>query len=49
MVALLEPAAVSAAISLLAEFGINAWVAGEVGAASGRGGTVELVGQHPGW
>ncbi len=30
-------------------FGIHAWVAGEVGAASGRGGTVELVGQHPGW
>jgi len=49
MVALLEPPAVSAAISLLADFGIDAWVAGEVAAASGPGGTVELVGQHPGW
>jgi phosphoribosylformylglycinamidine cyclo-ligase len=49
MVVLLEPSAVSAAISLLADFGIHAWVAGEVAAASGPGGTVGLVGQHPGW
>ena len=49
MVALLDPDAVDAAISLLDGFGIHAWVAGEVAAASGPGGTVELVGQHPGW
>jgi phosphoribosylformylglycinamidine cyclo-ligase len=49
MVALLAPAAVDAAVTLLAEHGIDAWVAGSVGAAEGRGGTVDLVGQHPGW
>ena len=49
MVALLDPDDVDAAIALLAEHGVRAWVAGEVTAASGRGGTVELVGQHPGW
>ena len=49
MVALLDPAQVDAAIELLAGFGIDAWVAGEVTASSGPGGTVELVGQHPGW
>src|SRR3712207_7863905 len=40
MVALLDPAAVAGAVSLLAEHGIHAWVAGEVGAAEGPGGTV---------
>jgi len=49
MVALLDPAAVDAGVALLAEHGIHAWVAGQVGPASGPGGTVELVGQHPGW
>jgi len=53
MVALLDPRVVDVAISLLAEHGIDAWVAGEVGAAPGAGGaaggSVELVGQHPGW
>jgi phosphoribosylformylglycinamidine cyclo-ligase len=49
MVALLAPAGVDAAVALLAEHGIHAWVAGQVSAASGPGGTVELVGQHPGW
>jgi phosphoribosylformylglycinamidine cyclo-ligase len=49
MVALLAPAAVDGAVSLLGEHGIDAWVAGEVAAADGPGGTVELVGQHPGW
>jgi phosphoribosylformylglycinamidine cyclo-ligase len=49
MVALLEPAAVDAAVSLLGEHGIDAWVAGRVAPASGPDGTVELVGQHPGW
>jgi phosphoribosylformylglycinamidine cyclo-ligase len=49
MVALLDPAGVDAAVALLAEHGIDAWVAGQVTAATGHGGTVELVGQHPGW
>ena len=39
-----------AAVATLAEHGIHAWVAGEVStAAEGAGGTVDLVGQHPGW
>jgi len=47
MVALTAPDAVDAALAVLAESGIDAWVAGEVdGTAGGR---VELVGQHPGW
>jgi phosphoribosylformylglycinamidine cyclo-ligase len=49
MVALLDPNEVEAAISVLAGHGVAAWVAGEVAAADGVGGTVELVGQHPGW
>jgi phosphoribosylformylglycinamidine cyclo-ligase len=50
MVALLDPDGIDAAISLLDGFGIHAWVAGEVGAAGAdSGGTVSLVGQHPGW
>jgi phosphoribosylformylglycinamidine cyclo-ligase len=49
MVALLDPAGIDAAIALLHGFGIAAWVAGEVLAADAEGGTVELVGQHPGW
>jgi phosphoribosylformylglycinamidine cyclo-ligase len=49
MVALLDPAAVDAAVALLAEHGVDAWVAGQVSGANGAGGTVELVGQHPGW
>jgi phosphoribosylformylglycinamidine cyclo-ligase len=49
MVALVDPRVVDAAIALLDGFAIKAWVAGEVAAAPGRGGTVELVGQHPGW
>jgi phosphoribosylformylglycinamidine cyclo-ligase len=49
MVALLDPAGADAAVALLAEYGIDAWVAGQVAAATGAGGTVELVGQHPGW
>ena len=35
------------ALAVLAESGIEAWVAGEVNAT--EGGRVELVGQHPGW
>jgi phosphoribosylformylglycinamidine cyclo-ligase len=51
MVALTEPDAVDAAIARLADFGIDAWVAGEVSAQaeSAAPGSVELVGQHPGW
>lgn len=50
MVALLDPPQVDAAIALLAESGIHAWVAGEVAhAGPADGGTVRLVGQHPGW
>jgi phosphoribosylformylglycinamidine cyclo-ligase len=47
MVALTAPEAVEAALAVLAESGIEAWVAGEVNATAG--GRVELVGQHPGW
>ena len=50
MVALLDPRAIDRAVATLAEHGIHAWVAGEVSAAAeGAGGTVDLVGQHPGW
>ncbi len=51
MVALSPPDAVDASVALLAEYGIRAWVAGEVGAATSaaEGGTVRLHGQHPGW
>ena len=49
MVALTDPEDVDTAIAVLAEHGIRSWVAGEVSPATGRGGAVELVGQHPGW
>ncbi|HJQ07373.1 MAG TPA: phosphoribosylformylglycinamidine cyclo-ligase [Nocardioides sp.] len=49
MVALTAPDAVDAAIARLAEFGVDAWVAGEVAADADGPGSVELVGQHPGW
>jgi phosphoribosylformylglycinamidine cyclo-ligase len=53
MVALVDPRVVDTAISLLTDHGIHAWVAGEVtaaaGTAAGSGGSVDLVGQHPGW
>jgi phosphoribosylformylglycinamidine cyclo-ligase len=49
MVALTAPDSVDAAIARLAELGIEAWVAGAVEADSNSAGTVELVGQHPGW
>jgi phosphoribosylformylglycinamidine cyclo-ligase len=49
MVALLDPDSIDAAIARLHEHGITAWVAGEVAAADGPGGRVDLVGQHPGW
>ncbi len=46
MVALVSPPDAGAAVSLLAEHGVDAWVVGEVTAGSGE---VRLVGQHPGW
>ncbi|RYP86730.1 phosphoribosylformylglycinamidine cyclo-ligase [Nocardioides guangzhouensis] len=46
MVALTDPADAYKAVAVLDRFGIRAWVAGSV--ASGDG-SVELVGQHPGW
>ena len=54
MVALTAPDAVETALAVLAESGIEAWVAGEVTAAAAtsadsQGGRVELTGQHPGW
>jgi len=49
MVSLTAPDSVDAAIARLAEFGIRAWVAGEVSTVPTGVGSVELVGQHPGW
>ncbi|MEX0427213.1 phosphoribosylformylglycinamidine cyclo-ligase [Nocardioides sp. DS6] len=47
MVALLDPEDVDAAVRVLEGYGIRSWAAGEVTATPG--GTVELVGTHPGW
>jgi len=47
MVALTAPDDADAAVALLADHGIDAWVAGEVTATPG--GAVTLTGQHPGW
>jgi phosphoribosylformylglycinamidine cyclo-ligase len=47
MVALTAPADADAAIALLADYGIPAWVAGEVGLDTGT--RVSLTGQHPTW
>ena len=53
MVALTDPEDVDAAIAVLGEHGVRAWVAGEVrvddSPAGELAGRVELVGQHPGW
>ena len=50
MVSLTHPEDADAAIAVLAEHGVRAWVAGEVvPVGEGRGGRVELTGQHPGW
>ena len=48
MVALVAPDAADAAIRLLAERGVDAWIAGDVAAAGvhGDGGTVTLSGSH---
>ncbi len=49
MIALVDPDAVDAALALLTEHGVEAWIAGEVGTADqhGAGGTVTMVGDHP--
>ena len=47
MVALLDPADLDLAVTILDGYGIRAWAAGEV--TSAPGGRVELVGSHPGW
>jgi phosphoribosylformylglycinamidine cyclo-ligase len=49
MVSLTAPGSVDAVIARLAEFGIDAWVAGEVVVDPAQKGSVSLVGQHPGW
>jgi phosphoribosylformylglycinamidine cyclo-ligase len=54
MVALTDPEDADRAVAVLAGHGVDAWVAGEVTEASGAvdvpaGGSVTLVGQHPGW
>ena len=49
MVALVAPDSVDAARARLADLGVEAWVAGEVAVDPDQKGTVELVGQHPGW
>jgi phosphoribosylformylglycinamidine cyclo-ligase len=49
MVALTAPDTVDAALALLADHGVEAWVAGEVVVDPAQQGTVSLIGQHPGW
>lgn len=49
MVSLTHPEDADAAIAVLGEHGVRAWVAGEVAADAERGGRVTLTGQHPGW
>ena len=49
MVALVAPDAADAALARLADLGIDGWIAGEVTVDPDQKGTVELVGQHPGW
>jgi phosphoribosylformylglycinamidine cyclo-ligase len=48
MVAVVDPGGADAALGLLAERGVPAWVAGEIVAAEGAGAAVTLVGEHPG-
>ncbi len=49
MVALSPQESVDASIEVLAEFGIRAWVAGDVDVDPDQGGAVRLIGQHAGW
>lgn len=50
MIALVAPDDADAALRLLSSHGVDAWIAGEVGAAGehGAGGSVTMVGDHPG-
>jgi phosphoribosylformylglycinamidine cyclo-ligase len=47
MVSLVAPGDVDASVAILASYGIDAWVAGEV--LDAPGGSVTLEGQHAGW
>lgn len=49
MVALIDPEDADAAIAVLGEHGVRAWVAGEVRVDPELAGRVELTGQHAGW
>jgi phosphoribosylformylglycinamidine cyclo-ligase len=50
MVSLTAPKDVDRAIAVLARYGVRAWVAGSVDAATAdNAGRVTLAGQHPGW
>ncbi|MFN8193077.1 MAG: phosphoribosylformylglycinamidine cyclo-ligase [Nocardioidaceae bacterium] len=50
MVALTEAGDADAAVALLADHGVRAWVAGEVTSSTPEtAGRVSLTGQHPGW
>ena len=49
MVALTHPDSVDAALARLTDFGVDAWVAGEIDVDPDQKGTVRLVGQHAGW
>ncbi|MFC7493175.1 MULTISPECIES: phosphoribosylformylglycinamidine cyclo-ligase [unclassified Nocardioides] len=49
MIALTNPDDADTAIAVLGEHGVRAWAAGEVAVDAERGGTVRMVGQHPGW
>ncbi|TYL45605.1 phosphoribosylformylglycinamidine cyclo-ligase [Nocardioides sp. BGMRC 2183] len=49
MTAVVAPSDVDAVLTRLDAFGITSWVIGEVEVDPEQAGTVELVGQHPGW
>ena len=49
MVAISPPESVDASIQLLGEFGIRAWVVGDVEIDPEQAASVRLMGQHPGW
>lgn len=49
MAAIVAPEDVDKVMSRLAGFGLEAWVIGQVDVDPEQAGTVELVGQHPGW
>ena len=49
MAAVVAPEDVDKAISRLHGFGVDSWVVGGIDVDPDQAGTVELVGQHPGW